>query len=165
MPNWCKGVLKVRGKKRDLLKFLNEGIKDIHYKFDDQGHSVSEYLSPKIKTDENETEIILSECAGNLYIEGTRRSFITNNIDWWWSYDDEEKIYTQLIDIQQAWRLEVEQFSEISRKYHIDFKIKGYECGMEFSQEFEIIQGNITMYQEQTYENYIWEVDDPRIGG
>lgn len=26
MPNWCKGVLKVRGKKKDLLNFLNNGI-------------------------------------------------------------------------------------------------------------------------------------------
>lgn len=32
MPNWCEGVLKVRGKKKDLIKFLNYGIERLNYK-------------------------------------------------------------------------------------------------------------------------------------
>jgi len=26
MPNWCEGELKIRGKKNDIIRFIEEGI-------------------------------------------------------------------------------------------------------------------------------------------
>ena len=82
MPNWCKGVLKVRGKKKNLLNFLNNGIERYGYpryvnddytkyplgvKIDDWGCYFVE------KTD--------SEHDSWLYIKDSRRCFIEENIE------------------------------------------------------------------------------------
>ena len=155
MPNWCEGVLKVRGKKKDLIKFLKNGIERLNYKDGE--------IPLNLKIDEKFDEYILTNDDGWLHIKDTRRCFL-DSLEWYLE-DDDEDVMIQYIDIKQAWRLEVEQFTNISRKYHIDFRIKGYECGGQFSQEFEIINGNITFYEEKEYENYCWEVDDPRLGG
>ena len=32
MPNWCEGKLKIRGKKKDILKFFKEGTSLIEHK-------------------------------------------------------------------------------------------------------------------------------------
>lgn len=168
MPNWCRGVLKIRGKKRDLLKFLKKGIEVVYYKNDGKGNVILEDNPLKIHNKECESIVIYSENKDYIHVKDTRRCFIVDNIEWFWDSDDKEDLdntYTKILDIEQAWKLEVEQFSEISRKYNLDFRIRGYECGMEFSQEFEIIGGNITKYEERTYNDYTWEVDDPRLGG
>ncbi len=166
MPNWCRGVLKVRGKKKDLLKFLKNGLEVTYLAIDDKKNiSVNSKLL-KIKYDDDEVFVCLQENEGNIFIKETRRAFVIDNIKWYFDdTEDTERVYTQLIDIQQAWRLEVEQFASLSRKYHINFRIKGYERGEGFSQEFTIVEGNITQYKEQEYSDYVWEVDDPRIGG
>lgn len=162
MPNWCEGVLKARGKKKDLFKFLNYGIERLNYK---KGPDFSlEEIPLGLKVDEEFGEYELTEeSIGWLHIKDTRRCFLDSLH--WWLPDDEEEVVIRCIDIKQAWRLEVEQFANISRKYHIDFKIKGYESGGQFSQEFEILDGNITKYEEKQYENWWWDVDDPRLGG
>ncbi len=168
MPNWCRGVLKVRGKKKDLLKFLKDGIEVTYYAEDEKGHLILKDKPLKINNDDLDTMALKSENADHIHIKNTRSCFVVDNIEWSWNdktKEDLEETYTELIDVEQALRLEVEQFASISRKYNVDFRIKGYECGGEFSQEFIIIKGNITKYEELTYEDYTWEVDDPRLGG
>lgn len=161
MPNWCEGVLKVRGKKKDLIKFLKNGIERLNYGKGENYEIVKIPLNLKI--DKDYEEYMLPKSEGCLHIKDTRRCFL-DCVEWYLE-DDDEDVMIQYIDIKQAWRLEVEQFAKISRKYHIDFRIKGYECGGQFSQEFEILNGNITFYEEKEYEDYYWEVDDPRLGG
>lgn len=158
MPNWCEGVLKVRGKKKNLISFLKNGIERMSYKN-------NEYVEVPLdlKIDNEFDEYLLNAGNETLHIKDTRRCFL-ENIEWYLS-DNEEDIMTQCIDVKQAWRLEVEQFIAISRKYHVDFKIKGYECGGQFSQEFEILDGFLTKYEEKEYEDWYWDVDDPRLGG
>lgn len=161
MPNWCSGVLKVRGKKKDLIKFLKNGIERLEYsKVDSNLEVVEKPLNLKI--DKEFDEYIIERKEGWLHLKDTRRCFLPKGLEW---YLEDTNIITQYIDIEQAWRLEVEQFANISRQYHLDFKIKGYESGCQFSQEFEILNGNITKYEDKTYDNWYWDVDDPRLGG
>lgn len=167
MPNWCRGVLKIRGKKKNLLNFLKNGMEVTYYTTEKENLILKSKLL-KINNESCETIVSLQENKDNIYIKDTRRAFVVDGIYWDWNSDDKEDLeenYTKLIDIQQAWRLEVEQFSNISRKYNLDIRIKGYESGMQFAQEFIIVKGNIVSYKEFTYDDYIWEVDDPRLGG
>ena len=41
----------------------------------------------------------------------------------------------------------------------------GFECGMQFVQEVEVIKGNITLDKIIGYDDYNWEAYDPRLGG
>lgn len=44
-------------------------------------------------------------------------------------------------------------------------RITAYEKGMEFSQEIEIIEGKITKEILRNYNDYLWECENPLIGG
>lgn len=171
MPNWSKGVLKIRGKKKNLLMFLHDGIERYGCPFLPKTDEYTLYPLD-IQTDEC-GDIFVSETDDKnhswLYIKNTRRCFIEKNIEWHWSGDnseaDLEREYIQCLDIKQAWCIEAENFKNLSKKYKVDFRITAYECGMEFSQQIEVIKGEITINKEQKYDNYQWEAYDPRLGG
>lgn len=69
------------------------------------------------------------------------------------------------MDIEQAWFLEAKQFATWSKEYKIDFRIKGYEKGRQFTQEIIVENGNLIKDEKKIYQDYEWEVDDPRLGG
>ena len=164
MPNWCKGNLKVRGKKENIIKFLKEGTS-----------LLEGYFFPK----EIETEIELNECGEievknidkqkgreTLYIKGTRRNFIDpieNEI--YIHNSDEEEAVICLEDFKAAWGIDAESLRVISKRYDIDFKIYAFECGMEFNQDVEIIKGKIVKDEEIKFKDYVWECIEPNIGG
>lgn len=170
MPNWCEGVLKIRGKKKDLIKFINEGIERYGHPGTEDGYTKHPL---NVETDEfgdltlKETD---EEHNSWLCLKDSRRCFIEKNVCWYWnnhSEEDLEKEYIQCLDIKQAWRLEPDYFKAISKKYNIDFKIIGIECGIGFLQEIEVIKGEM-IYKEKVFENYKefeWDVYDPRLGG
>ena len=160
MPNWCEGVLKVRGKKKNLINFLKNGIERLALEI--ENHEVIE-IPLDLKFDKDFDEYRLEGGKGTLHIKDTRRCFL-DSLEWYLSEEDDD-VMIQCIDIRQAWCLEVKQFVAISKKYHVDFKIKGYECGGQFSQEFEILDGFLNKYEEKTYKDWYWDVDDPRLGG
>lgn len=168
MPNWCKGVLKVRGKKKDLLNFINNGIERLGWPRIEE-----EYTNYPLNIEEDEYgDLFIPETDQEhhswLYFKDSRRLFIDENVQWYWNDDTEEEleeVYVQCLDIKQAWNLEPEYFKKISKEFELDFKIIGLECGCQFSQEIEVINGEITKYEENEYEDYNWEVYDPRIGG
>ena len=58
-----------------------------------------------------------------------------------------------------------EPYEEMSKKYSLDFRFYGYECGMEFNQEIEVVNGKTTINRKITFENYYWECPDPEMGG
>lgn len=162
MPNWCSGVLKVRGKKKDLLNFIQNGIEEVIYI---NGKLTSK--SVDFQLDEF-GDLYINLTRKDIYIKDTRRCFIIDDIEWHWDDNnktDLEKTYIQCLDVHQAWYLEKENFKEISKQYNIDFRIIGFECGMQFTQEIEVKNGDITLYKESKYDDYEWEVYDPRLGG
>lgn len=47
----------------------------------------------------------------------------------------------------------------------VDLHIFGFEMGMEYTQEVEIIDGEITINEETTYNDYAWDVPFENLGG
>ena len=171
MPNWCKGVLKVRGKKEDLLNFLNDGFRRYGYS-KEPVENYAPILKVEYPLNINKDEfgnILLYETDKEnnswLYFKDSHRCFVTENIEWYLDDIDDEDISINYIDIKQAWDLDSDYFKEISKKYNIDFRILGFEAGMLFTHEIEIIDGQITLDKKLKYYDYEWEVCDPRIGG
>lgn len=166
MPNWCEGVLKVRGKKKDLLNFINNCIERAGYPRNENYKFTHYPLNAKSEY-EDELFINVTDKEHNswLYFKNARRLFIEDNVEWYF-YGEDDKEQIQVLDIKQAWNLEPDYFVKISKEYNIDFKMMGFECGMCFTQEIEVVKGELILDKVNEYkEEYNWKVYDPRLGG
>lgn len=154
MPNWCEGTLKVRGKKNNLENFILNGLKPVNCLGEDQD-------SLKL----NEYNDIHFE--GTAWIEGTQRGFVKYMDVYLSELEREEGEPDPVIclDTKFAWFIDAEHLSEISKKYNVDFKILGFERGMEFNQDIEIIKGQIVKNVEIKFDDYEWECINPTLGG
>lgn len=154
MANWICGDLKVRGTKENIKKFLIEGL-----------ISTGSKIKPEITCDDKWKFSIRSN-TDSFYIKGTRRSFIekegiyTYINDW---EDDEERVI--VLEYKSAWGIDVVGLVNLSKEFNIDFKILGFELGMEFNQDVEIIKGEVIKNEEITFDDYEWECIRPHIGG
>lgn len=164
MPNWCKGNLKIRGKKENIIKFLTEGTSLL------DGFWEPKEIKPEIEVNDcDEIEIKnIDKVKGVdcLYIKGTRRHFIDpieNEI--YIHITDEKEAVICLENFKAAWRIDTEALRVISKRYSIDFKIYAFESGMEFNQDIEIIKGKIVKDEEIKFKDYVWECIEPNIGG
>ena len=168
MPNWCSGVLKVRGKKKDLLNFLNNGIERHGYPRDESYEYTKYPLDAEL---DKFGDVFCKETDDEhhswLYFKDSRRLFVDKNIEWYFSSNEDEEII-QVLDIKQAWCIDADYFVKISKQYNVDFKLMCFEQGCQFVQEIEVVKGNIKKNKTKDYKrykNYAWSVYDPRLGG
>lgn len=166
MPNWCEGYLKIRGKKKDLINFIeNEfviaksesvisGIEYIDIKMEDDGLGECrfEYKSSFLK---------------NLKLKNTGRFFIKNEeLSFYYDEEDEDAICHITLWIEQAWYIDVQELLvEHSKNYHVDFNIYASENGMKFEQYITVIDGRLVRYEEREYTDFQFEAINPSLGG
>lgn len=167
MPNWAEGTLKIRGQEENILCFLKDGLLDIgHDEIATDENGVTYLTTAHEKIDYLETTFGLDIVSKDgFYIKGTRRGFIDQStIEF---YPEENKIeQLEITTLRQAWAAEAKTYAEISRKYGIDIKIFTFEQGMQFTQEIEVIRGNVTKdICRQDYKDYFWDVPYSTIGG
>lgn len=166
MPNWCSGVLKIRGRKKDIINFLNNEIERYGWPRDEKNEHTKYPLDVQI----DEYGDIFCKATDDehnswLYFKDSKRLFISENIEWYFSDGSSEK-EVKCLDIRQAWYLDAKYFARISKKYNLDFKAMAFESGEQFTREFEVVDGNTVLDQTIHYgENYDWDVYDPRLGG
>ena len=152
MPNWCEGTLKVRGKTKDLKKFILEGLQPVTF----LGH-----LCEPLEPDERYGWCVSSK--GTLYIENTRGGFV-DNLDVDLDGDDEDICIIHL-NSRFAWGIEATELQKTCIKYNVDMKIYAFERGMCFNQDIEIVGGQIVKDDEITFDDYKWECICPNMGG
>lgn len=163
MPNWVEGKLKVRGKPEDIGKWATECLHCYITRW--IGNEPQTEIAEKAIRFEHEPsgdEMYLN-VDRTAYIEGTERNFIEEGF-----YNNlckEDGKSTLVVRMKAAWGIEVGPYIEMSKKYNLDFRVYGYECGMEFNQEIEIIKGETTVNREIEFEDYCWERPDPMLGG
>ena len=175
MPNWCEGVLKIRGTKPKIAKYLQENLTAIdlwgnEYKtkveYNEDGLTVS--ITYEITVEKKPLEeLAVKPKPPGFYIRGTHRAFIESdqiNIEFWTDDDDQEIVVT-LENFKQAWCIKADNFVEGAKEASVDLHIFGFEMGMQFTQEVEIIDGEITINEEATYNDYAWEVPFEHLGG
>ncbi len=68
-------------------------------------------------------------------------------------------------DFKAAWAIDADALRAISARYDIDIKIYGFESGMKFNQDIEIVKGKIIKDDEIQFDNYQWECINPNLGG
>lgn len=164
MPNWCEGNVKIRGKKKDVIAFLENEILKCSFT-----NIMEETKKENIKMDHDGFSYVYeldSESKSYLYLKDSARCFIEQNKIEIYLYSDSNKAPTYLtLEIKQAWGIEEELFEKLSKKYNLDFNIYVSEKGMEFEQYITIIDGEITKNETKEYDDFYFEAINPELGG
>lgn len=154
MPNWCKGTLKARGAVEDIKKWIENEINCYDF------FGMEKEERPKVKIDDYE---IYAEIPSGGHVSFSRRNFISGSS--YYCFDDDPGLAILCFDIEAAWSFDAEPYVKHSKEYNLDFRIHGFEKGMEFEQILEVINGEVTIDKEINHEDYMWEAYDPRLGG
>ena len=162
MPNWCEGMLKIRGKQEKVLDLLaenlqvwkrtiiNEHMFDIREEIDKEA----------IKINREEGWVYVSELA---YIKGTNRNFVEpNDIE---VYEDKNGNTCIAIEMKGAWDILSDPYIDLSKQYNVDIKIEAFEQGMEFSRYILIEKGELKEDKKIEYDDYVWDCVMPNLGG
>lgn len=172
MPNWCSGSLKLRGQYENQVKFLTEGLNVYNYEWNDEKQQSVEIVVPKDKWihrieeygEAGAREFVMEIEPGEwVYIEGTKRAFITSDY-----IDIAEIEAVTAIEISQAWDFRVDNWIDISKKYGLDIKLWGVDNGVSFMHEIEIVKGEVVSDISKHWDNYndfLWECPLPWLGG
>ena len=175
MPNWCEGVLKIRGTKPKIAKYLQENLEPVDWwgneyktKVENNEDGLTVSITDEITVEKKPLEeLAVKPKPSDFYIRGTHRAFIESdqiNIEFWTDDDDQEIVVT-LENFKQAWRIKADNFVEGAKEASVDLHIFGFEMGMKFTQEVEIVDGEITINEKTTYNDYSWEVPFDNLGG
>lgn len=159
MPNWIEGTLKLRGKVDDLRRFFDTAIQPCTISNTNPEPQKREAFIVCTYNDQY-NEIEMKEDA---YIEGTRRAFVNDNC--YVYFEDDNENVTVCFPIRQAWAFVTENWKELSKKYNLDIRLYGFERGMEFCQEVEVINGEITIDKVVEYDDWDWECPMSLMGG
>lgn len=162
MPNWCEGYLKIRGKKEDIVNFVENEIRLVKSK---NVFSEQEYLEIKMIDDLGEYSFNYKKSFREfLHLKNTRRFFVESEEISFYYYEDEVCHLT--LEIKQAWGIDIQELLvEHSKKYHVDFNIYASEMGMEFEQYITVVNGKLARDEERTYTDFQFEAINPNLGG
>ncbi|MCD8139303.1 MAG: hypothetical protein LUE17_05925 [Planctomycetaceae bacterium] len=165
MPNWCEGTLRVRGKMCNLKSFVEQSIFSTKTEFTDGVPIVKTTpLNMEVNTEAVSCSFSITEGVMDSYIRGTSRHFIRQ--DYIEIYSDSwDALETLCLQIQAAWGINAEQLLRLCREFSVDMRIYGFECGVGFNQDIEIIGGVITKNKEIQFADYLWDCICPDIGG
>lgn len=152
MPNWCVGTLKVRGKINDLKRFILEGLEPVNV-----------FGQSKEKLQFNEYGEC--DCNGSCYIKNTHRGFVEDLYVCIDTDDETDVVKTICLDSKFAWGISATDLQKTCREFNVDMKIFAFERGMEFNQNIEIIDGQITKNEDIEFNDYSWECVCPNLGG
>ena len=161
MPNWCRGFMKIRGRKQDILDFFKNEVAIFTY-----DKTYSRITSEAVfENDEKNLQYILKQAINqDLYLRNSRRFFFLDKEITFYN-NEQENCYLNL-EIQQAWHIDVgELLTSHSKKYNLDFNIYASECGMEFEQYITIVDGKVIRNEANGYDDFAFEAINPSLGG
>ena len=163
MPNWIEGTLKVRGSLENVKKFIFEGL-NVYQMSADEPLPKDQWM---LITDSREYKYYEIDFDYEAYVEGTKRAFVRSheNHSVFYTQDDWSDPVIAVFAARQAWSFKDEEWREISEKYGVDIRLFGFEQGMEFGQEIEIINGEVTIDKTIEYKDWDWECPFPYMGG
>ena len=172
MPNWCKGNIRLRGRRNAIVEFLKNELESTGYDRLEDGPVTGtleindEYDEVSVKIPEDKRDLLFAA----FYIKGTRRNFIDGkDISVYMDNEDADEVHTICIDdFRAAWHIDPEPYVTKSERYGIDIRILGFERGMQFIQDIEIIKGKLVNETYTTYDelvDWVWKCPMPHMGG
>lgn len=175
MPNWCGGNIRFRGKKEDIIKLLENEIKYCRHATKDGETEVNPVKVFVDEYDELKISPAIEDRNGWFWINDSQRAFLeavdTIIFDqgfYPYIYDENGEWILTLEGFRQVWSIHSEDYVEMSKKYNVDIRIFGWERGMCFSQEVEIIKGDVTkdIFEDYNHgKDWMWDCPMPYLGG
>lgn len=171
MPNWCEGNIRFRGACKNIKALLENELQAVGHKAGTLDVVASNpivkaemYLLTVSRSDDGKDVLFPA-----FHIKGTRRNFLDGaEIEFHGDYDmdDDREVRILVCDsFKAAWGIEAEPYIEMAKKYDVDIHIFGWEMGMEFMQEVEIVNGKLVKDEEIKYDDWGWECPMPYLGG
>lgn len=170
MPNWAEGVLRIRGTRESIEKFLDNNL-NVYIFLPQKGGGVKEFPLPKdeLEIEMDVDKVSISETAlkpyySSYYVEGTRRGFILPSES---DIIDSEKagLVVIALNYRQAWTVKAIDLLFICRKWGLDMAIFAAEKGGKFAQNILIEDGTIMKDDTIWYDDFMWECPIPLNGG
>lgn len=143
MPNWCEGDLKLRGKKENIIRFLND-------------------LEPG--KDQSDWSYIPDSDRAFIVPDPY---YVTESIEMLEERTNSDQSVIAL-HLCQAWGINTDDFVNISNQYSLDIRIDAVERGMMNSEHYEIINGQVTKSEVKSYKSsndFEWNVPFSYLGG
>lgn len=81
-----------------------------------------------------------------------------------------DDIQVALVPVRQAWSFTPydgaeKRWIDLAKEYNLDIRLQGFERGMEFFQDVEIVGGEMVRNDVKKYDDWDWECQMPRMGG
>lgn len=171
MPNWAEGNIRLRGKRENIIHFLQEELKGIY----------------ELRGNETEERPIMLEpnCGGNelilrkdpdtsnfVYFCGSNRQFIDfdgeDEISAEFSNDTKHQREDNVLYIPNfngAWSIDTEFFRQKAMQYKIDIRVFVWEMGMEWSSVATWYRTGETDESHRKYADWLWDSSMPYLGG
>jgi len=195
MPNWAVGSLKLRGKRENIGRFMNERLVAVVRKPVPASKPLedSDYEERPLKWDWRDDDEIEMERAETIWIRDTHRNFIEFDdyddhlvsVEHWnkgivhlpvYAAEDiplsalrkDCKDWLVVLPFKAAWSVEPESYQEWSKEYEISIKIYVVEQGIGFYQGYSFKNGELveaTSFRGGTYMDFVWECPFPGLGG
>ena len=156
MPNWIEGTLKLRGKTEGLKKFFTEYLDPSSYF--GEIRTIDEFIELDFDDDRKSYSVDIKD---EPHIRNSCRAFLGEEDYVYWTGERD----TIVLKVKQAWAFDVEPFKAISKECGLDVRLFGFECGMQFCQEIEIIDGEVIFDNTIKYDDWYWECPMPNLGG
>lgn len=164
MPNWVEGKLKVRGKPEDIKRWVEECLHCYFTKRLGDGSYEDELVESAVKFEHDPDACgVRLDTREVAYIEGTKRNFVERGSYGDFCWDNKKPIL--VVNMKAAWDIDETPYIEMSQKYNVDFRVYGYEMGMEFNREIEVVAGRLVTNRRIKFKDYKWECPDPTLGG
>jgi hypothetical protein len=158
MANWIEGTLKLRGSSENLKAFFEDAILPCASK--KERYNKDDFITFHLADDWYDVDI-----RHDAWIKGTQRAFVNDDCSIEVEVEDGYDSVTVCLPIRQAWSFEADDWKNISDTYNLDVRLYGFERGMEFCQEVEVVGGQITMDRKINYDDWKWECPMPNMGG
>lgn len=169
MPNWCEGTLKVRGTLENVNRFINNGLIRNGRCLTEQ--RIHPFMNSEWSRYDDGSVYFEMNVPDDLYLRDSHRAFVDGG-QYLFGYNIGNRtgaiddIMIVPMDFRQAWSISVEDLQAVSKMYHVDLRIQGFERGMQFSQIVEVHDGEIIEDTCLTYNGgWEWYCPCPRMGG
>lgn len=176
MPNWAEGNIRIRGKRENIIRYIQENFIAIY----ELEYDKWEERPVHLQVDAGGWELIIAKDEDTnscVWFKNSRRMFIDydrsssgkeHTISGEFSDDEKHTKDDQVLfldNFKGAWGIDEEYFKKAAVDYKVDIRLFVWERGMEWSSISTFYRDGHVEENSQTYSDWMWESALPDYGG
>ena len=176
MPNWAEGNIRIRGKRENIIRYIQENLISVYELQYDQWEERPVHLEVSaggwellINKDEDTNSCLWFKDSKRMFIDYDR-SDTGNKHTISGEFSDDEKHTKEdqvlfLNGFKGAWGIDDEYFRKAAVDYKVDIRLFVWERGMQWSSRSTYFRNGRVEGDSQTYSDWMWESALPNYGG